>query len=100
MKISKAQTFLALIEGLKVSLSPGEYSDLVTNQKTAPGTAEHIVKGVTGLVGHTVGGVVHGVGHATNFVGDQIHDFPVTSGIAALGTGAYLLHRRRKNRGY
>ena len=100
MKISKAQTFLAFTEGLKVSLSPGEYSDLVANQKTPPGAAEQVVKGTAGLVGHAVGGVVHGVGHATNFVGDQIQHYPGSAGVAALGAGAYLLHRRRKNRGY
>ena len=100
MKISKAQAFLEFTEGLKIHLSPQEYSNLVTNQQTPPGAAEQVVKGTAGLVGHAVGGVVHGVGHATNFVGDQIQHYPGASGIAALGAGAYLLHRRRKNRGY
>ena len=100
MKISKAQALLTLMEGLKVSLSPAEYSNLISNQKSEPGAVEQIAKGTAGLVGQAVGGVVHGVGHATNFVGDQIQHYPGSAGVAALGAGAYLLHRRRKNRGY
>jgi hypothetical protein len=48
--------------------------------------------------GSALHGIGHGLGHVANAIGDTAHQYPGITGVAALGAGAYAIHRHRKKK--